>query len=585
MGEKQELDKRQVMLALILLLASAAPIFVSLGDHPLFGRSDARYAEASREMLESGDWLVPRLLGRPHLTKPPLIYWLQAASMKWLGENELAARLPSAVAGSLTLALIMAVGWQWRSWHVGAMSAGVLALMPLALIVSRLPLTDALLGFFWLGILASGLFAVRWPKQWRWPLLLCAAMTGAWMTKGPLALVPLGVLLVWLAFSGQWRAMGRLRLWWTVPLSLLPVGVWAAMVVVHRPGVWGQWYQETISRVVGEGDHLQPMWFFIPVFLVGLFPATAMLEVPGLNLSWRSAWGSLRRGSDEALWALAVVLPFVFFSLSAGKLATYILPCAPPLALLTAVMLERWVSGENDRGISGYKPPEVMGAVTVCLSLAWLGVLVAAGWFFGWRGALLMLPMAVGPAAAAWLWPIWKKRPPPQVRRGFGLTVLFAALIAVTCYSEELEDALLHEHSIRSAVRHIHGMDLPAEASWMTVGKLEYGFSFYHGAQVPVATPEDIAAIGEADAQSPGVLKHASPQASRTLPVRSGRAVPGSVPGAGVLICYPDKLAVLRQTQPDWPGAAYRLMGEVLYNPRKDPLVVFARIEPAASRP
>ncbi len=549
------------MLALVLLVASAGPIFSSLGDHPLYGRSDARYAEASREMLETGDWLVPRLLGKPHLTKPPLVYWLEAASMKCFGEDEFAVRLPSALAGTLTLVLIMAVGWQWRSWRVGAMAAGVLALMPLALVVSRLPLTDALLGFFWLGILASGLFAVRWPQQWRWPLLLCAAMTGAWMTKGPLALVPLGVLLVWLAGSGQWRVIGRLRLWWTVPVSLAPVGVWAAMVVVQRPGVWGQWYQETFARVVGEGDHPQPMWYFIPVFLVGLFPATAMMELPGLNLSWKTAWRNLRSGSDVALWALAVVVPFVFFSLGSGKLATYILPCAPPLALLTAVMLERWVSGENDQGDSEYKPPEVVGTVTICLALAWLGALGAAGWFFGLRGVLMLLPLMLAPGAAAWLWWVWKKRP---TRRGMGLTVMFAVLIGATSYIEELEDGLLHEHSIRSAVRHIQAMDVPAGATWWTVGKLEYAFSFYHGAQVPVATQEEIAAIGD--------LKHASPQ-----------TLPGA--GAGVLICYPDKLAVLRQTQPDWPGAAYRLMGEVTYNPRKEPLVVFALVEPSASGP
>src|SRR5262245_13578306 len=90
------------LLVPIFFLLCLATIWISLSDHALSPRSEGRYASVSMEMLDGGDWLVPHLLGRPHLTKPPLIYWLQASCLRVLGHNEMAMRLPSAVAGSLT---------------------------------------------------------------------------------------------------------------------------------------------------------------------------------------------------------------------------------------------------------------------------------------------------------------------------------------------------------------------------------------------------------------------------------------------------------------------------------------------------
>src|SRR3954465_7469272 len=94
---------------LILLISRAFAVYpagkgrVSLGD-----RDEPRYAQTSRQMLQSGDWVVPRLYDEPRTAKPPMIYWLQGAGMGVLGENSRAARLPSAVAMSLTLALFAA---------------------------------------------------------------------------------------------------------------------------------------------------------------------------------------------------------------------------------------------------------------------------------------------------------------------------------------------------------------------------------------------------------------------------------------------------------------------------------------------
>ena len=78
-------------------------IYLGLGTAslPLMDRDEPRFAEASREMLAGGDWVVPRLNGGHRFDKPPLIYWMQAACMRWLGRSEAAVRLPSVACATL----------------------------------------------------------------------------------------------------------------------------------------------------------------------------------------------------------------------------------------------------------------------------------------------------------------------------------------------------------------------------------------------------------------------------------------------------------------------------------------------------
>ena len=99
-------DKHSGWLVILMVIIGSLPIFYGLGNHPLYGRSDARYAEVSREMAAGGEWLIPQKGDRPHLTKPPLVYWAEAAMMRLEGPTELAARLPSAIAGVATMGLL-----------------------------------------------------------------------------------------------------------------------------------------------------------------------------------------------------------------------------------------------------------------------------------------------------------------------------------------------------------------------------------------------------------------------------------------------------------------------------------------------
>ncbi len=241
-------------------------------------------------MAEGGSWLVPSFGGHPHLTKPPLTYWLEATCLLLLGHNELAVRLPSAIAGSL--ALLAVLGLVWRTGGLGQAipAAAVLAVMPMFAVMNRLTLTDALLNLFWFGTLAAGVLALREPSRARWPVLLWFCVALGLLTKGPLAWVPVGLLLVWLGLGGRWREVRVLRLGWGMALSLLPLAGWVIAVRLFQPSAASVWWREMFARTglaATPAPHPEPVWYFLPIFVGGLFPATLMLMLPGLNYSWR----------------------------------------------------------------------------------------------------------------------------------------------------------------------------------------------------------------------------------------------------------------------------------------------------------
>ncbi|MFI4859284.1 MAG: ArnT family glycosyltransferase [Phycisphaerales bacterium JB063] len=456
---------------IVCLLAFAVlPLWWSLGDHPLNGRTEARYAVIAQAMArgESG-WLVPEFRGQAHLTKPPLAYWASAASIALLGETEFAVRAPSALAGSLLVVGVFLFGQRLGGTRRGLIAAGLLGVQPLFVTVMRQPLTDPCLTLGWFGVLACG-YAVgaRWPGR-GWVVGFWAGVAVGLFAKAHLVLLPVGVVLLWLAWQGRWDGVRRLRLWLGLPIAALPLLAWVVLVLRQHPGAAELWRHETLDRAAGAeagGDHAEAWWYFLPVYLVGLYPANLLVDLPRVARAWWSATGGVRARavafgrSSNALWWLALGVPLLIFSLNAGKRMNYLLPLTPIIALLAAESLDAWLAYR--RRVSSTDAPGRLGlwgwlrSPAGPATLVFAGCAIAGPFVFGdaYRGAGLgwlvpLLPVAAGVVAFAWCWCR------PRLR-GVGLVVAWVALLMGWVWGGVLEDQIVTPRSARTLLADLH---------------------------------------------------------------------------------------------------------------------------------
>jgi 4-amino-4-deoxy-L-arabinose transferase-like glycosyltransferase len=318
---------------LLLLLA-----LWGLGGAPLFDVDEGAFSEATREMLESGDWLHTTLNGEPRFDKPIGVYWLQALSASAFGETAFAFRLPSALSAWLW-ALSLACFALPRLGREAAVSAGVMLLTSLGVVfIGRAATADALLNLL---LCLTALDAWRWLEGGR---ALHLRRAYAWMglgllVKGPVAvLVPGAAALIWLGASLPWRqalrrvgaALADLWAW----LLLLGIAVPWYAYALHRHGqafIDGFFIRHNLARYSSpleqHGGSLGYYFVVLPLLLLPWAPLLASLARQGGAL-WREPVARFL-----IIWAVFVL---AFFSLSGTKLPHYALYGASPLVLLMA---------------------------------------------------------------------------------------------------------------------------------------------------------------------------------------------------------------------------------------------------------
>lgn len=324
---------------LLLLAAIAAWVALSwgIGSRGLFETSEGRYASLAAQMVRSGDWLVPRLNGVKRFEKPPLSIWCMAASVRLFGESELALRLPGALAAfaGLVAAYLMALAGGRRE----ALTAAALACCcPLYFGIGKALTTDVYLSSISAWCLLGIVRAMERPESRGrfWTLAaLCAGL--GFLDKGPaiwlFTLLPAIGEMVWSRRLGDLR---RLLSPARLLLFVLVAAPWFVVVCLKVPGLFG-WLvgHRAIGALVSAREfHPGPRAYYVPVFLVGFFPVSLVLVSAG-----RAALELADR--RRRLLLLAVVVPFVTFSLSASKLATYLVPSVVPAAVLAASCLSR----------------------------------------------------------------------------------------------------------------------------------------------------------------------------------------------------------------------------------------------------
>ena len=342
--------KRNTVWAAIGVLAMAMLLYLlGLGGYPLLDPDEGRYAEIPREMLESGDFITPRLNYVKYFEKPPLYYWLTAGSMAVFGEKEWAVRLVPAVAGFLTLLLIMGLGLRIFDGPTGVMGAWVYLTSVIPMVLARLPIIDGVFSLFltatW-GTWYLGYKATTKNSRRVWYCTSWACLGLAVMTKGIAAIALTGLIAGgFILCRRDWRAL--LSFEWVPGLLIFAVIVvpWHWAVASRNPGFFHFYIVvQHFARLVSH-EHAKPFWFFMAIFPFGMLLWTAFF-FPALAKSLQKAYKAVRLprgdgGSGEAvlflvIWVFAVI---GLFSLSTCKLIPYILPAYPAMALLTANFL------------------------------------------------------------------------------------------------------------------------------------------------------------------------------------------------------------------------------------------------------
>lgn len=318
-----------------------------LGARGLMVPDETRYAEIPREMIAGGDWVVPHLNGARYFEKPALGYWVHAGSILLLGENNFAVRLPSAMAVGLSALLIYLVVCRAACNGDNELKRrGILAsLIFLTCIevfaVGNIAVLDSLFSFFLTATISAFYFATETPpgsaREKRFLLLSGVSCGLAFLTKGFLAVaVPVIVLTPYLAWQRRWRDLWRMS-WLPVLTAVLVALPWSISIHLREPDFWRYFFwNEHVRRFMADSaQHKQSLCFFLLAAPALFMPWTFMIPASAAGIRKTSA----DKGPQGRLIRLSIcwlVLPFLFFSVSNGKLVTYILPCFPPFAVLMA---------------------------------------------------------------------------------------------------------------------------------------------------------------------------------------------------------------------------------------------------------
>lgn len=431
--------KNRIILATIgVLLTAMCLYFLGLNSYPLLDPDEGRYAEIPREMLESGDFITPRLNYVKYFEKPPLFYWITAGSMALFGQKEWAVRLVPAVAGFLTLLLIMGLGKRIFDGRTGVMAAWIYLTSVIPTVLARLPIIDGVFSLFltatW-GTWWMGYKAQTKPSRRVWYWLSWACLGLAVMTKGIAAIALTGLIVGgFIICRRDWRAL--LSFEWVPGLLIFAVIVvpWHWAVSAENPGFFHFYIVvQHFARLVSH-EHAKPFWFFIAIFPFGMLLWTAFF-LPAAVKSLRKALKAVRsprgdRGDGEtilflSIWVVAVI---GLFSLSSCKLIPYILPAYPAMALLMADFI-------RDRSLMK-RPVLWAAAILAILLLVCAGVLMPVAMRQDALSMAELLPtIRVGQAglilgSVFLLGSLFKRRMIPFAT-GLAMVLLFPAMLMV----------------------------------------------------------------------------------------------------------------------------------------------------------
>jgi 4-amino-4-deoxy-L-arabinose transferase-like glycosyltransferase len=403
-----------------------------LGSTGLVDETEPLFAEASRQMDVTGNWITPYFNGATRFDKPPLVYWLMAIAFKVIGVNAWAVRLPSALAatgltgiGFYTLYRFAVTESRRDRWFAAWLGAALIAFNIQTIGWARTGVSDMLLS----GCLGAALFAFFMgyaggdrPKiQSRWYLAFYILSALAVLTKGPVGIIlPLLIISVFLLYMGNfWAVLQEMGLIRGILLFLIITVPWYVLVIqangeAYINSFFGYHNLERFSHVVN--NHRAPWWYFFAVVPLSFAPWSIYLPVAIARLRFWNVqhWRNQPRSHHLAPFALVwFVIIFGFFTIAATKLPT--LPLIPAAAVLVASL---WSDGKALRKSKGMWFSHMI-SILFALLLA-VASLLSPQWLEGEQDM---------PDLQAWV----ERLGIPTLAAGIWIGVAIASLILLLC--------------------------------------------------------------------------------------------------------------------------------------------------------
>ncbi len=375
-GRKSKTSTRRLWRDLTLLLVGTCILFgTAIGARDLWNPNEAIYGRAVVEMNERGDWLVPTVNGKVFAEKPILYYWGALAVSSAFGEiNELSLRVPSFIAGVLSVLLIYLLVQPYSGNRQALIAAALLATQYEVFWSARSVQMDILVLVTTLGMLLplSRMLDFGLSPRWVWPTVGLVAGVGL-LAKGPVTcIVPAAVFLSYCAS----RRLNPKIMNTGFPLALLLSAVvaatwYGALYLQGQSEVLKEvLYRQNFSRFSNAWDHVQPWWYYLKYFWIEFAPG-ALLVPAAIALKTN---GSKEFALRRLAWGWITIVIF-FFSLSESKRAPYILPGAPAVAILSAAVIERLITGT----LTALQRRTALGAFGLVSSLFSIGGIIL--WF------------------------------------------------------------------------------------------------------------------------------------------------------------------------------------------------------------
>ncbi len=331
---------------------------------PLIDRDEPRFAEASREMIERCDFVVPHFNNQLRLDKPPLTYWTQVAGFRIFGQNDFAARFPSAIAASLVALSIFAWGSRLRSLgkatalqarvgdnRVGCWAAAIFTLSLQTFLHAKAAVADMWLVLFVTLAHWAGWELLEMQKtpntehrtsniEWFWWLTFYIALAFAFLAKGPIGWTPLLTVGLTRFFRPDLKIARRFKFLRGSLLMLVIVAIWGipALLQTHgefwRIGIGRHVIGRSFGAMEGHGaNSLGAYLLLLPFYFVTIF---ASFFPWSIKLPWLTRYLWQKRDNTDNYLLAGTAVVFIIFTVIKTKLPHYTLPAFPLLSLLLA---------------------------------------------------------------------------------------------------------------------------------------------------------------------------------------------------------------------------------------------------------